>query len=279
MRKILILPWLLATVVLLGCVAAPKEKEILGFTFVARNTAGYPEYTHDSSGIRFVRLPGGTFNMGTPQTEPGHEADEGPVHRVRLSPFLIATTEVKQATYEAVMAGHRTLSANPSAATGNDLPVELVSWADLHATDGFLERTGLSLPTEAQWEYAARAGHAGPFSGTGSLDDMGWYKANSSGKTHDVGTKPPNAFGLHDMHGNVWEFCEDVYKEDFYADDVSRFDPVLKAGSRLRTIRGGSSVRVAGSCRSGNRGDIAPGSRGPTLFLGFRPAAHLPGGP
>jgi formylglycine-generating enzyme required for sulfatase activity len=255
--------------------ASVLENVPAGFTFVEMNAQGYPEYTHDLTGIRFVLLPGGSFRMGSPESEVGHEADEGPVHGVHLRSFLIGKYEVKQADYEAVMKGHATLSATPSAATGPNLPVELVSWADVHAADGFLERTGLSLPTEAQWEYACRAGQAAPFSGTGDLDDMGWYKDNSSGQTHDVGTKQPNQFGLFDMHGNVWEFCEDVYKETFYSDDVSRNDPNLTTG-RLRTIRGGSQVRVSGSCRSGNRGDIEPGSRGPTLFLGFRAAVRLP---
>jgi len=93
--------------------------------------------------------------------------------------------------------------------------VEQVSWDDLKRLDGFLGRTGLSLPSEAQWEYACRAGTTGPFAGNGSLNDMGWYTGNSvpdgaaSGVTQDVGGKLANDFGLHDMHGNVVEWCRD----------------------------------------------------------------------
>ena len=89
------------------------------------------------------------------------------------------------------------------------LPVEQVAWDDCQE---FCTKSGLSLPTEAQWEYACRAGTAGPFSGTANLDEMGWYRQNSGGTTHPVGEKQPNDFGLYDMHGNVWEWCEDWYQ-------------------------------------------------------------------
>ena len=109
-----------------------------GFTLVEPNAEGYDEYTHDASGIRFVLLPGGEFEMGSPDTEEGRISHEGPVHTVSLSPFLIAKYEVTQAQYAAVMTGHATLSVTPSFATGDDLPVEQVSWDDLHLDDGFL---------------------------------------------------------------------------------------------------------------------------------------------
>jgi formylglycine-generating enzyme required for sulfatase activity len=132
--------------------------------------------------------------MGSPPDEEGRFTDEGPVHTVSLSPFLIAKYETTQAEYAAVMAGHATLSATPSQNVGSaplsdQRPVETVSWDDLNLTDGFLERTGLVLPSEAQWEYACRAGTSGPYAGNGVLDDMGWYDGNSGGSTHDVGTK------------------------------------------------------------------------------------------
>ena len=163
---------------------------IAGFTFVETNAQGYPEYTHDASGIRFVRLPGGSFDMGSPVTETGRLTNEGPVHTVSLSPFLIAKYEVTQAEYEAVMTGNTAgLDATPSSATGDNRPVENVSWNDLKVADGFLGRTGLSLPSEAQWEYACRAGSTGAFAGNGILGDMGWYSGNSVGETHDAGGK------------------------------------------------------------------------------------------
>ena len=192
-------------------------KEIPGFTFVAENAQGYDEYTHDASGIRFVYLPGGEFEMGSPDTEEGRYSDEAK-HTVKLSPFLIAKYEVTQAEYKAVMAGNTTgLNPTPSYFEGDNRPVERVSSYDLKAADGFLDRTGLSLPSEAQWEYACRAGTSGAFAGTGVLDDMGWYAGNSGNVTHDVGTKQANDFGLHDMHGNVREWGGDVANGFFYA--------------------------------------------------------------
>ena len=250
--------------------------QIAGFTFVETNAEGYPEYTHDASGIRFVRLPGGSFDMGSPATETGRFDEEGPVHTVSLSPFLIAKYEVTQSEYEAVMTGNTAgLDATPSFYTGDNLPVETVSWDDLHATDGFLERTGLVLPSEAQWEYACRAGTSGPYAGNGNLGDMGWYDGNSGGSTHDVGGKQANQFGLHDMHGNVFEWCEDNFKIEFYADDVPGFDPVSPTGIGSRVTRGASfsssdfsDPRSADRCRDGPTRRLAR--------IGFRPARPLP---
>jgi len=251
---------------------------ITGFTFVETNAQGYPEYDHNATGIRFVRLPGGSFDMGSPVSETGHITREGPVHTVSLSGFLIAKYEVTQAEYEAVMTSPPPgLSATPSFATGPNLPVERVSWDDLHLADGFLERTGLSLPSEAQWEYACRAGTPGPYAGTGNLDEMGWYGAgggNSGDQTHDVGTKQANQFGLHDLHGNVVEWCEDVFKSDFYSDEVPGFDPLSTSGSTDRVVRGGFYLNGASSCRSAYRNFFDPGVRG--SGLSFRPARPLP---
>jgi formylglycine-generating enzyme required for sulfatase activity len=159
--------------------------------------------------------------MGSPESEAGRGTDESPVHTVSLSPFLIAKYEVTQNEYKTVMQMPPPgVNDDPSSVKGDDLPVESVSWNDLLVADGFLERTGLSLPNEAQWEYAARAGTPEPYSGTASVDDMGWYDDNSDDEPHEVGTKQPNQFGLHDMHGNVYEWCEDVYKEAYYSDEV-----------------------------------------------------------
>ena len=135
-----------------GAQSAASSQVIEGFTFESVNTQGLPEYTHDRSGIRFVLLPGGEFEMGSPDTEAGHRPDEGPVHTVKLSPFLIAKYEVTQAEYEKVMTGHASLSARPSINYGDALldsqrPVEQVSWNDLqHPFDGFLARRGGLLP-------------------------------------------------------------------------------------------------------------------------------------
>ena len=209
--------------------------------------------------------------MGSPATETDRSSDEGPVHTVSLSPFLIAKTEVTQAQYEAVM------GVNPSSITGNDQwPVEGVSWDDLKDEDGFLARTGLFLPSEAQWEYACRAGQAGPYSGTANLDEMGWYSGNSESTTHPVGTKAANQFGLHDMHGNVEEWCEDVYDAAYYERDVPGFDPVSTSGSEFRVARGGGWSGLARLCRSADRVGLLPGSGRAAYGRGFRPLRPLP---
>ena len=164
------------------------------FEYIGRNKQGYREYRHQETEIVFVSLPAGTFLMGSPEGEESPEEDERPVHEVRLSPFMIAKYELTQAQWEKVMG----VGSNPSDFTGENLPVDLVSWDDLHADRGFLKRTDFLLPTEAQWEYACRGGTPGRFSGTGILNDMGWYNENSSGKTHPVagnGVSYGNWFG------------------------------------------------------------------------------------
>ena len=245
-----------------------------GFTLVETNAQGYDEYT-DPNGIRFVHLPGGSFDMGSPEGETGRDSNEGPVHTVNLSPFLIAKYEVKQSEYEAVMTGNTAgLDATPSSATGNNWPVLEVSWDDLHLDDGFLERAGLSLPSEAQWEYASRAGTSGPYAGNGVLADMGWFVGNSGPTIHGVGGKQANQFGLHDMHGNVYEWCQDVYKQDFYADGAPCIDPVSTTGSNRRVRRGGSFTSPAESARSALRSGDLPSDR--RLGIGFRPVRPLP---
>ncbi len=236
------------------------------FEGLGKNAQGRPEYRHLETGIVFVALPRGTFDMGSPETESGRGGNEGPVHKVRLSPFLIAKYEVSQAEWKKVMGD------NPSAFKDDTLPVEQVSWDDCQE---FCTKTGLSLPTEAQWEYACRAGTSGPFAGTGNLDDMGWHRKNSGGRrTHPVGEKKPNQFGLHDMHGNVSEWCEDWYQWDYYCEG-SVVEPLCH-----NTVSGGRVVRGGGMCRSASR-DGAPGFRGSLEFrlrdhLGFRPAWSSP---
>jgi formylglycine-generating enzyme required for sulfatase activity len=219
-----------------------------------------------------VKLPGGTFPMGAqsedpngPNHDPEAGDDEGPVHMVTLGPFLIGKHEVTQAQWKVVM------GTTPSDFTGDETrPVESVSWEDIQE---FEARTGLALPTEAQWEYACRAGTAAPFAG--KLEDLGWFGENSVGTTHPAGTKAPNGFGLHDLHGNVWEWCEDVYDEGFYGrPEAAGPDPVSRASSGLRVVRGGSWYDVARHCRSSYRFGYLPEGRGDDL--GFRPARPAP---
>jgi formylglycine-generating enzyme required for sulfatase activity len=176
---------------------------------------------------------------------------------------------VTQAQWKAVM------GANPSSFKGNgDLPVEQVSRENIQE---FERKTGLSLPTEAQWEYACRATTTAPIAGTGKLDDMGWYDENSGGLPHGaypVGGKAPNNFGLHDMQGNVFEWVEDVYDENFYGNPEAREpDPVSVAGSEIRVIRGGSWHYAARHCRPSIRFMDRSGFRG--FDLGLRLARPL----
>jgi formylglycine-generating enzyme required for sulfatase activity len=244
------------------------------FAPLGLNARGYPEYRHRQTGIVFVRLPGGKFWMGAQKTDPNGQncdpealPDEGPVHEVTLSPFLIGKFEVTQAEWKAAM------GSNPSGFKGDEArPVENVSWDDIQ---GFEAKTGLRLPTEAQWEYACRATTTTPIAGTGNLDDMGWYDENSGNTTHPVGQKAPNGFGLHDTHGNVWEWCEDIHDEKFYSKpEASEMNPICQAGSEFRVVRGGGWPYDAGVCRSAYRDGFDPASHG--INLGFRLARSSP---
>ena len=235
------------------------------FERLEKNTKGLPEYRHRQTGIIFVRVPGGTFWMGSPESEGGRLSSEGPMHEVTLSPFLIAACEVTQAQWKRVM------GSNASEFKGDDLPVETVSWDDCQE---FCRKTGLKLPTEAEWEYSCRAGTSGPFAGTGKLDAMAWYEENSGGRSHPVGRKLPNGFGLHDMHGNVFEWCEDWYQEDFYAESAGVTDPLCtNPGSEYRVLRGGCWFILARYCRSASRNRSIPWFR---QYLGLRPSVSSP---
>jgi formylglycine-generating enzyme required for sulfatase activity len=209
----------------------------------------------------FVRIEPGEFMMGSESGDA--DADEKPVHRVRISrPFEMGKYEVTQAQWEAVT------GSNPSYFKGADLPVERVSWDDaqqfiqkLNAqNDGHIYR----LPTEAEWEYACRAGSTGDYAG--NLDAMGWYDKNSGHKTNPVGQKQPNAWGLYDMHGNVWEWCQDWYGENYYAQSPGA-DPQGPASGSGRVTRGGGWIGPAAHCRSAFRIRNAAGFR---YILGFR---------
>jgi formylglycine-generating enzyme required for sulfatase activity len=208
--------------------------------------------------VEFVRIPAGEFMMGSSEGED----NEKPVHRVVLSrSFEMGKYEVTQAQWEAVMGN------NPSYFKGADLPVEQVSWEDIQyflqamnaKNDGYVYR----LPTEAEWEYACRAGTTTPHAGY--LDGMGWYEVNSGKQTHPVGTKQPNAWGLYDMHGNVWEWCLDWYG-DYPSNTVT--DPRGPSTGSRRVARGGSWRGPEACCRSANRSINSPGGRGSDL--GFR---------
>jgi formylglycine-generating enzyme required for sulfatase activity len=210
--------------------------------------------------MEFGAVPAGEFVMGS---ENGGD-NERPAHQVRLSRgFEMGKYEVTQAEWQAVM------NNNPSHFKGENLPVETVSWDDAQAfvarlnarDDGYIYR----LPTEAEWEYACRAGSTGDYAGR--LDEMGWYDGNAGGRTHPVGQKKPNAWGLHDMHGNVWEWCQD-WLDKYPSAAVT--DPVGRNTGSGRVFRGGGWRYTAADCRSANRLSFAPGDG--FYYLGFRVA-------
>lgn len=214
----------------------------------------------------FCFIPSGSFIMGSPPSEEGRSNDENQVEVTLSQPFWLAKTEVTQAQWEAVMGG------SPSRFRGAKLPVQNVSWEDAQVYIAKLNEKQLlpegwqfALPTEAQWEYACRAGEKGPYSG-GSLDEVGWYGGNSGSNIHEVGQKKANAWGLYDMHGNVWEWCADWY------DDTLKggIDPEGPAPGFGRVDRGGSCYGGFDACRSANRSSDRPDSR--WNYLGFRTA-------
>jgi len=227
--------------------------------------------TVNAVAIEMVRVPSGKFEMGSPDSETGRQPNEGPQHNVSISSFYMGKYEVTQAQWRAVASlpiVRIGLPASPSKFQGDNLPVEQVSWDE--ATE-FCERlsraTGKTyrLPTEAEWEYAARAMTTGPYAG--NLDTMGWYASNSGDKTHPVGAKQANGYGLYDMHGNVWEWCQDWYRENYYAQSPGA-DPTGPGTGSERALRGGSWGNFALNCRSAIRLKSAPDYR--INILGFR---------
>ena len=238
-------------------------------------------YTETVSGLSFdmVYVEGGTFRMGGTE-EQGEDAwvGEKPVHSVTLSDYYIGKYEVTQGLWKAVMgtgveeqmekAGESDLYG-----VGDDYPMYYVSWDEAQEFVSKLsELTGKKyvLPTEAQWEYAARGGvksRGYKYSGSNTIDDVAWYDGNSETAAHPVGTKLPNELGIYDMSGNVWEWCSDWYSD--YS-DVSQTDPTGPSSGSFRVFRGGSWFNSAGRCRVSNRHDGDPGYR--TDNLGFRVA-------
>ena len=215
-----------------------------------------------------VYVAGGTFMMGA-TSEQGSDAEdiERPAHQVTLSSFSICKYEVTQELWQEVM------GSNPSDFKGSRRPVEQVSWEDCQ---DFIRRlndlTGKNfrLPTEAEWEYAARGGNRSngyKYAGGSSIDDVAWYHANSGSQTHDVGLKRANELGLYDMAGNVWEWCQDWY--DFY-NSGSQTNPCVLSGYH-RIYRGGSWVYCKlnqGIGRVSDRGHHEPTHR--NKWLGLR---------
>ncbi|MFM9960895.1 MAG: SUMF1/EgtB/PvdO family nonheme iron enzyme [Planctomycetaceae bacterium] len=227
-------------------------------------------FVDERTGITFVSIPDGEFDMGSNEYD-----DERRVHRVRLShDFWLAKYPVTNAQYGEYMksAGPK---VEPPAYWDNrrfnqpEQPVVGVSWHDAQA---FCEWAGCRLPTEAEWEYACRAGEPGKYSfgnDESQLGEYAWFADNSGSQTQPVGTKRPNAWGLYDMHGNVWEWCEDIYDAELYARRQGvTTDPLQTSGSDYRVLRGGSWGSNPRDTRSAYRDRLTPGDR--YSFTGFR---------
>jgi formylglycine-generating enzyme required for sulfatase activity len=223
-------------------------------------------WTEPVTGMEFVWVPGGSFMMGSDESEAFD--DEQPVHEVRLGGFWIGRYPVTQGQWQKIMGN------NPSKfISGDDFPVEMVSWNDAKA---YIEKLScpsgqpFALPTEAQWEYAARSGGKNEkYAGGSNLDSVAWHRGNSGGKTHRVGTKTPNGLGIYDMSGNVWEWCEDLYEQDAYF--RHGFDnPVINGGKPFsaRVGRGGSWSHNPRGVRAAFRQGLTPADRNNSL--GFR---------
>jgi formylglycine-generating enzyme required for sulfatase activity/predicted Ser/Thr protein kinase len=225
--------------------------------------------------MEFVWIPPGKFMMGSPETEEGRYPDEGPVHEVEISTgFWLGRYLVTQEQWKAVM------GMNPSRRVGENRPVETVAWSEVQ---DFLQKLNSNagwnvfrLPTEAEWEYACRAGERGRFAfgdDEARLRDYAWYKANAAGilrrkGTRAVGKRLPNRWGLYDMHGNLWEWCQDWYDPEYYARSPKR-DPKGPESGKSRVVRGGSWSVGASGCRSANR-DLGGRRDIPYEDVGFR---------
>jgi len=218
--------------------------------------------------LELVLIPAGEFKMGSPDSDKDAFKWEKPQHRVRITkPFYLGKFLVTQEQWEAVMGG------NPSDLKGPKKPVEMVNWEDCQK---FLKRLNdkvrgerFQLPTEAQWEYACRAGSKTRYcfgDDEKQLGEYGWYEKNSGNTTHPVGEKKPNGWGLYDMHGNVWEWCQDWYGDGYYATSPTD-DPMGAATGSHRVVRGGWWFDPAGLCRSAFRGLSESGRRFEDLGL------------
>ena len=219
--------------------------------------------TTDQTGIAMVFVKGGTFTMGCTSEQSNCYDDEKPVHQVTVSDFRMGKYEVTQKQWKEIMTN------NPSRFKNcEDCPVEDVSWDDIQE---FIKKLNLKsgknyrLPTEAEWEYAARGGSAGSstlYAGSNNIDEIAWYDDH---KTHPVGQKKPNELGLHDMTGNVWEWCNDWYGN--YGSG-NQSNPKGSSTGSSRVLRGGSWFDLARNCRVANRSYNNPVTR--YYSYGFR---------
>jgi formylglycine-generating enzyme required for sulfatase activity len=258
---------------LIGCSGTALQKNF------SMQTSRQAPHVTNSLGMSFAFVPAGSFQIGSTRREPGEPADETPAAITITRGFFLQTTEVTQEQWEAVM--HN----NPSffSECGKTCPVERVSWDeciefigklnDLEGTDSY------RLPTEAEWEYACKAekepdGVRGTLADPACfkdpyLDKTGWYCSNSGGTTHPVGEKEPNTLGIYDMHGNVYEWCQDWYGP--YPEGPAS-DYTGPAQGEAKVMRGGAYCYLSGHCRSSHRRRHSPNFR--NKYLGFRLAKN-----
>ena len=244
----------------------PNPAVVTNATLRSAITAtGYPWRVRDNgTQIEMVVVPGGTFTMGcTASNAYGCSTNESPTHSVTITnAFYMGRYEVTQAQWLAKMGSNPSFFQPPTYTADTNRPVERVSWTTIQ---GFLTATGMQLPTEAQWEYACRAGTTTAFHGftgylSGTNDDtlvgnIAWYTTNSGNVTHAVGGKAANALGMHDMLGNVWE-----WQSDWYGDYSSsaQTNPTGPASGTARVLRGGAWYNITPYVRSSSRSNIAP---------------------
>lgn len=221
------------------------------------------------AGTKWMRIPGGSFQMGSS----GGANDEKPVHQVSVQTFEIAKTEVTVAQYQQCVEAGSCSKPNTDSGcnwgvSGRELhPINCVDWDQASA---YAKWVGGRLPTEAEWEYAARAGTTGDR--YGDVDAVAWYDKNSGGQTHPVSQKQANGFGLNDMLGNVWEWVQDWY-HDSYKDAPINGSAWENPKGSTRVNRGGSWGDDASNARAANRYNVAPGTR--SYYLGFRPVRSV----
>ena len=227
----------------------------------------YSEPLPEGAKLELAPVPAGRFQMGAPRQE-GDSEREGPIHEVNIKrPFYMGKYEVTQAQWQAVM------GENPARFTGDlQRPVENVNWVEAQE---FCERLSDStgrhyrLPTEAEWEYAARAGSSGLYAG--DLDALAWHEGNSNGVTHTAGAKQPNAFGIYDMHGNIAEWCEDVWHDNYKGAPADGSAWLTGGDASIRLLRGGSWGNSPRLLRSAYRSDNF-GAKVRSNLIGFRVA-------
>lgn len=240
-----------------------QANSCVGFVFANVNTQGYREYTHTQTGLVFVLIPSGSFRMGSPSNEEDHLSQEGPVHNVELNSYLIAKYELIQEVWAKVM-GTSLWRGRENVRDDPQCPAVYITWDNCQK---FCKKTSLHLPTEAQWERACRADTSTRFywgedlSGR-DIGEYAWYDKNTwdigEKYAHRVGQKKPNDFGLYDMSGNVYEWCQDFHDENYYSNSPASNPTGPAKGSRV-VSRGGCFGMNAGGLRSAYRDDCDPG--------------------